>query len=50
MARHGARELAERDGLEGVRAALSELIGKVPGAGPETADSTGPDASPEPAA
>lgn len=32
VARRGARELAERDGLEGVRAALSELIDRVPGA------------------
>jgi ribonuclease P protein component len=36
VARHGARELAEREGLEGIRAALSELIGKVPGAAPVT--------------
>jgi ribonuclease P protein component len=50
VARHGARELAERDGFEGLRAALSELIGKVPGAGPETAASIGPGASPETAA
>ena len=32
VARRGARELAERDGLEGIRAALSELIDRVPGA------------------
>jgi ribonuclease P protein component len=38
VARHGARELAEHEGLEGIRAALAELIGKVPGAaGPSTA-------------
>jgi ribonuclease P protein component len=29
VARPEARELAERDGLEGVRAALAELVGKV---------------------
>ena len=33
VARRGARELAERDGLEGVSAALAELIDKVPGSG-----------------
>jgi ribonuclease P protein component len=32
LARRGIRELAERDGLSGVRAALSQLIDKVPGA------------------
>ncbi len=32
IARHGARELAERQGLAGIRAALAELIDKVPGA------------------
>lgn len=32
VARRGARELAERDGLEGVRTALAELIDRVPGA------------------
>ena len=32
IARHGARELAERAGLDGVREALAELIDKVPGA------------------
>jgi ribonuclease P protein component len=31
VARRGARELAEREGLAGVRAALGELVGKVPG-------------------
>jgi ribonuclease P protein component len=34
IARSGARELAFREGLSGVRAALAELIDKVPGAGP----------------
>jgi ribonuclease P protein component len=34
VARRGARELAERDGLDGVRAALAELIDRVPGATP----------------
>jgi ribonuclease P protein component len=32
VARHGARELSERQGLAGIRDALAELIGKVPGA------------------
>ena len=32
IARQGARELALRDGLAGIQGALSELIGKVPGA------------------
>jgi ribonuclease P protein component len=32
IARHGARELAERDGLAGIQRALAELIDKVPGA------------------
>ncbi len=31
VARHGAHELAEREGLAGVSAALAELIDKVPG-------------------
>jgi ribonuclease P protein component len=32
IARHGARELAEREGLAGIQRALAELIDKVPGA------------------
>jgi ribonuclease P protein component len=32
IARHGAKDLAEREGLAGVRRALAELIDKVPGA------------------
>jgi ribonuclease P protein component len=32
IARHGARELAERDGLSGMLEALAALIDKVPGA------------------
>lgn len=32
VARRGARELAERDGLAGIQAALGELVTKVPGA------------------
>jgi ribonuclease P protein component len=32
VARQGARELAEREGLAGIRTALAELIAKVPGA------------------
>jgi ribonuclease P protein component len=39
IARHGAKELAEREGLAGVRRALTELIDKVPGAS-ASADST----------
>jgi ribonuclease P protein component len=39
IARHGAKELAEREGLAGVRRALAELIDKVPGAS-ASADST----------
>jgi ribonuclease P protein component len=31
IARSGARELAEREGLSGIQAALAELIDKVPG-------------------
>jgi ribonuclease P protein component len=34
VARRGARELAEREGLAGVRGALSELLAKVPGVVP----------------
>jgi ribonuclease P protein component len=32
IARQGARELAERDGLAGIQSALGELVDKVPGA------------------
>jgi ribonuclease P protein component len=32
IARHGAKELAVRDGLDGIQSALAELIDKVPGA------------------
>ncbi len=32
IARQGARELAERDGLTGIQGALGELVDKVPGA------------------
>jgi ribonuclease P protein component len=32
IARHGAGELAEREGLSGIQRALAELIDKVPGA------------------
>jgi ribonuclease P protein component len=34
IARSGARDLAERSGLAGVRAALAALVDKVPGAAP----------------
>jgi ribonuclease P protein component len=37
IARSGARELAGRDGLDGVRSALAELIDKVPGSSPRAA-------------
>ncbi len=40
VARRGARELAERQGLAGIRGALAELIGNVPGATVE-ADGSG---------
>jgi ribonuclease P protein component len=32
IARQGAKELAERDGLAGIQSALGELVSKVPGA------------------
>jgi hypothetical protein len=32
IARHGAKELAERDGLAGIQNALGALVDKVPGA------------------
>lgn len=32
IARQGARDLAERDGLAGIQTALRELVDKVPGA------------------
>ena len=32
IARHGARDLAEREGLSGIQQALADLIDKVPGA------------------
>jgi ribonuclease P protein component len=36
IARSGARELAARSGLAGVRSALAELIDQVPGAAPRS--------------
>jgi ribonuclease P protein component len=39
IARSGARELAGREGLSGVRTALADLIDRVPGAGPREAES-----------
>jgi ribonuclease P protein component len=33
IARHGAGELAAREGMHGIRAALAALIDKVPGVG-----------------
>jgi ribonuclease P protein component len=38
IARSGARELAVRSGLSGVRSALAELIDKVPGAAPRASE------------
>jgi ribonuclease P protein component len=35
IARHGSRELAEREGLAGIQRALAELIDKLPGAASE---------------
>jgi ribonuclease P protein component len=37
VARRGARELAQREGLAGIQAALSELMAKVPGVSAEPA-------------
>jgi ribonuclease P protein component len=49
IARHGAKELAGRDGLAGMQSALGELIDKVRGAGAATPgserDGPGPDGS-----
>lgn len=46
IARPGAKDLAERDGLAGIQAALAELIDKVPGAAARDSDSaTGADAA-----
>ncbi|HEY5430829.1 MAG TPA: ribonuclease P protein component [Solirubrobacteraceae bacterium] len=45
IARHGARELAVRDGLSGIQSALGALIDKVPGA-TLSADSAGPGSDP----
>ncbi len=38
IARQGAKDLAQRDGLAGIQAALRELIDKVPGATGATPD------------
>jgi ribonuclease P protein component len=46
VARQGARELAEREGLGGIQAALAELISKVPGA--TGVDPDGAPSQPEP--
>jgi ribonuclease P protein component len=40
VARPGAHDLAEREGLAGVREALAELVSKVPGAGPDARAAT----------
>nr|MBA2347089.1 ribonuclease P protein component [Solirubrobacterales bacterium] len=46
VARPGAHELAERDGLAGVHAALAELIEKLPGVAPASPAPAAPDAEP----
>jgi ribonuclease P protein component len=50
IARSGARELAVRSGLAGVRSALAELIDKVPGAAPRPPEPCGPGAGVAPEA
>jgi ribonuclease P protein component len=51
IARHGAKALAERDGLAGIQSALGALVDKVPGATAADGDReeapTGPDTSVE---
>jgi ribonuclease P protein component len=44
IARQGAKDLAERDGLAGIQSALGELVDKVPGAvaGAETQEAPAP--------
>lgn len=42
VARPGAHELAEREGLAGVREALAELVSKVPGGRPEARNPEAP--------
>jgi ribonuclease P protein component len=42
IARHGAKELAGRDGLSGIQSALAALIDKVPGAAGATEASDAP--------
>lgn len=47
IARHGAKDLAVRDGLAGIQSALAELIDKVPGvAAAESPDSPAQDSAP----
>lgn len=48
IARQGARDLAQRDGLAGIQSALAELVDKVPGAAGSA--NAGPDADAQPAA
>ncbi|HEY2320786.1 MAG TPA: ribonuclease P protein component [Solirubrobacteraceae bacterium] len=51
IARHGAKELAERDGLAGIQTALGELVSKVPGATvADPAAAEGPSAAEDPSA
>jgi hypothetical protein len=44
IARHGAKDLAAREGLAGIQGALAELIDKVPGVAPGAAVEGGPGA------
>jgi ribonuclease P protein component len=44
IARHGAKDLAAREGLAGIQGALAELIDKVPGVAPAAAVEGGPGA------
>lgn len=43
IARHGAKDVAERDGLAGIHRALAELIDKVPGVAPAPDAAVGAD-------
>jgi ribonuclease P protein component len=50
IARQGAKELAEREGLAGIQSALAELVSKVPGATAAADGDRATGAAPEPAA
>jgi ribonuclease P protein component len=47
IARHGAKDLAQRDGLAGIQRALVELLDKVPGATALAAVPEAPDEAPD---